>query len=490
MKRVWLALDAYEAEALSSSRNGRGMILPLTLMILVVLASIVSALLALGALEPQIASNVLRANQALNLAEAGAERAVAQFIADPGPVNCAMATADDGCPTPTPTATTTLFNSVNLTNAGTYTVTYRPIGFATLVVDSTGQTSIGGAQRTVRVILSTHFTSKFALLGDGGVKVKKDSKVKGNRGSAHDNTKTHIHNCDGVCVEQTATSSGDKESCKGCTDPERVGIPGLSGPGKPKETLPKVSPLDLKAKADYVLGDDGKVYDAAGNVIADTKTKGKDTPWNGWSMSGKGEWVNDSDTPPPGTYYASKRIRIVGNPGAPGAPWKATLIAGDGKHKGTVNVRGDAVMEPDLPGLLMVAGKVKLKYTPADDFALDTDDQADDAKAKETDDLDDKKDGDDEAAEDADDDVKEAKRVRPRGYMDLTGTIIATSHKDTDKGKAKGRVKLSGQVRLNGNIISHGRIELHKGATVTYNVGSRARFLGPLQILSWSTVTQ
>ncbi|PYM17392.1 MAG: hypothetical protein DMD81_09225 [Candidatus Rokuibacteriota bacterium] len=63
-------------------RDERGIILPLALVILVVVVTLASAMLALGTTEPQIAANLVRGAQALSLAEAGAERGIAYFNAN------------------------------------------------------------------------------------------------------------------------------------------------------------------------------------------------------------------------------------------------------------------------------------------------------------------------------------------------------------------------------------------------------------------------
>lgn len=465
----------------------RGFALTIVIFITALFLAITGSSLFFSGMDLKTASNHKLSNQAFYVADAGIEAALVDLVSKNfdsvlvGPDGLKN-TKDDGIPS---------FGSSVVFGGGAYAVKVRDNDdgdgdpFADvdgkIFITSTG--SIGGAQQVVEALVSDQYIASHALLGQRGVKVKKNSSINGQRGSVHDNTKTEIK-CEGtgICIEKTATSSTDK--CKNCTDPKLVGMPETSGGNKPSVKIPKVSPMDFIKNADYILGDKGEILDGkTGAVLA---ADAKKTPWNGWTMGGRGEWINDSDAPPNGTYYASKRIRITGNPGALGAAWRATLIAGSAKNKGKVEVRGDAVIEPDTPGLLFVAGKVKLKWKKPDNDEEDVDDKDDDAKAKETDDADDKKDDDDDAKDDADDDVKEVERTRPRNYMQLTGTIIATSHKDNDKDKAKGRVKISGDVRLNGNVVADGRIEV-KGATVTYN-GSGPRLPGTLQIIAWRQV--
>lgn len=453
-------------------RRGRdegGVILPMALFMLLILAALSAALLAIGRSEVQISANQLRGTQSLFVADGGLERAIRDFVATPDLVTNAK------------TDTVTLFaKGTTLGSIGTYAVTYRSIGPSTVLVSSTGESSIGGGQRTVDSVVTTAFMAKYALLGESGVKVKKSSKIEGELGGVHDNTKTEVK-CDGTpCIEKTATSSTSK--CTDCTS-SHVGVPGSSGGNRKKVKVPNVKATDFTA--DYVMGD-GTITDKTGTVVYNSKDDKKSDGWNGWTQGGNGEWVMSGDSPLNGTYYATKRIRITGNPGAPGAPWKATLLAGSTKNKGTVDIRGAAIMEPAISGLLIVAGKVKVKWEKADEDGQDADDKDDDDKGKKDDDGDDDKDDKDAAKEDDDDEKKEKDKSRPRSYVELKGTIFATSHKDKDKDKGTGRVKLSGDVRLTGNIVAKGRVEV-KGSTVTYNGSGVPNIVGDVQVIAWGT---
>src|SRR5207302_3937742 len=79
------------------SRGGdeRGIILPMTLIILTVLVTLVTAMLALGTTEPQIAANLVRGAQALGLAEAGADRALAAFANPSGTLGQCLVAAQN-----------------------------------------------------------------------------------------------------------------------------------------------------------------------------------------------------------------------------------------------------------------------------------------------------------------------------------------------------------------------------------------------------------
>ncbi len=420
--------------AFNASRNQRGVILPLTLMTLFILAGLVAALLALAVAEPQIAANFLSGTQGLSLAEAGAERAIAQFVADPTLVN--NAACNPTCPAPAP-----LFGGAQtLASLGTYTVTYRPIAFATVLIQSTGQTQIGGVQRTVRVVATTQFASNYALLGDQ-VEVDGNARASGTAGAIHGNREAEVKGS--AFVEQTATSAS--ADCEGCTEPLHVGVPTLSGSNKPNVPIPTINPGDLLPKANYVFGDGVTVVNgstvpehqilivATGILVLENTGA-----FVGWRMHGAGEWqFSGVTTPPNGTFYASKEIKITASPGSATAPWNATFVAGGTREEGKVEIEGHPNIVPALQDLLIVAGKVKVKGNGGD--------------------------------------------------ASLRGVIVSTA---THHGEPIGEVELEGSVTLTGNVISSGELEAKGNATVIYNVSTRTGLLGPLRILSWTPVLQ
>jgi len=429
---------------------------------LLALAALVTALLATGVTEPQIAANVRQGGQALSAAEAGVERAIAYFLvsANQGIVNCAMATAADGCPTPTPAGTTTLYSAQALGNVGTYTVTYRPISFATLLLESTGTTTIGSIPRTVRVVVTKAYVARFGVLGDD-VEITGNGQVLGNSGAVHGNTQTKLGGSS--FVQQTATTASTKaDDCKNCTVPctkctppgpssQGVGVPSMSGAGKPAEPIPTVAPSSFISSATVVLGDGTTSVTCAGlsvtvpknqilNVVAIgavtacTLTPEDTGIFQGWKMNGAGEWeFSGSSTPPNGTYYASKEIKITSSPGSAATPWQATLIAGGTSEQGEVKIDGAPNMTPFFNDLLTLAGEVELK-----------------------------------------------------GNATLKGTVMASgTGKDSNSS-----IEIEGNVNLTGNLIAPGEIEVTGSAKITYNVGTRTRILSPtLRILSWSTVS-
>lgn len=416
----------------------RGTVLPLALIILLVLASIVSALLALGAMEPQIAANVLRDSQALNLAEAGADRTIA-YLLDPANkqiVDCAMATADDGCPTPTGAAT--LYAAQPVENTGTYTVAYRPLSFATLLIESTGATRIANIQRTVRVIVSSHFLSRYAMLGTN-VDISGNTRIQGTLGAVHANSSTAL----GGSAYVTLTATSSSGTCTECTNARYVGNAG-GGSGAPEQSIPRPNPADYASRATFALNADGTITDRtvsppltyggrAGNPpIAGSK-------FDGWRMTGSGVWSYSGSSAPgspaDGSYYSPNEVHVQASPGSADSPWRASFIAGTSPDTGVVEIRGHPNIVAFLNDLLIIAADVRLTGTGGDAY--------------------------------------------------LKGTIVATA----PTGEAGIEAEEFGGVNLTGNIIAFGDIAARGTNTITYDVPTRTRFIGPLRILSWSTTS-
>jgi hypothetical protein len=177
---------------------------------------------------------------------------------------------------------------------------------------------------------------------------------------------------------------------------------------------------------------------AIGSVPACTLTNENTGIFSGWRMQGAGQWeFSGSGTPPDGTYFASNRIEVRASPGTASTPWRATLISGLAPEEGRVFIEGHPTIVPFFEDVLIVAGEVTLKGTG--------------------------------------------------GAATLTGAVLASGGQAVD---VEPEVKIEGSVNLIGNILTGGEIEVRGTATVTYNVATRTRLLGPLRVLSWSTVSQ
>jgi hypothetical protein len=410
--------------------NDRGVVLPLTLIVLVVLASLVTALLALGVTEPQISANLLRSQQAIGLAEAGLERAVAHFQ---DPANKSV--VDTACVALPCGSGGTLWQDVALAGQGTYTVTWRPIAFATILVESRGTT--GGAlmaERTVRVVLTTQYDSRYAILARK-VEAGGHGRVLGSLGLIHGNEEVELNGSS--WVDQTATTAGS--TCAGC-DARHVGNAPGSGAGRPEQSIPSISPASLLPRADFVFGDDAiplptgatgctsaavipkdQIYVRAENRCVSFVT---DPRFLGWAPKPRsaGSWsYSGVTTPPNGTFYASGEIRLQASPGTAGSPWEATLVAA------SVDIQGHPTIQPYLRDLLIVSNRVEINGTGGD--------------------------------------------------ASLRGAIVAS-----------GEVELTGGLSLTGNVLARGEVELSGNATITYNSKTRLPVTGALRIVSWSNV--
>lgn len=471
---------------IDACRGERGIILPLTLIILLILAGMVAVLLALGVSEPQIAANVLRSNQALSLAEAGAERAIAYFVvptSSSGGADTVATACDPSCPS-TPTATT-LWSSQDVGGVGTYTVTWTPISYGTVLIESTGTASVGSVQRKVRVVVTRQWVTKFGILGKD-VEVTGNGAVKGNVGAVQGNSSVQVTGSGYVQQSATtaSTNSGDfsgtdcnasGNSCDPATG-KGIGVFSASGAGKPSVTIPNVAPTDFLTKAlaaspakqVIVLGGggtadpgvpsacSGQVKDTSGTLISPQPTTvgqhlilnelaigataactlspdgGSTGPFAGWQMHGAGEWeFSGSSTPPDGVFYATKEIKVTSSPGSSATPWKATFLAGDTKETGKTEIVGTPTINAYFNDLLTAAGEVKVS-----------------------------------------------------GNATLKGTLFGTSTTNDPTGN----VEISGSATLTGNVISNAKAKQSAGQVI-YNTPARLRLLSPnLSIVSWSAV--
>ena len=430
-----MMLTVLRVRTFAAGHDARGIVLPLTLFIVLLLAAMAAALLSMGAMESQISANLLRGTQAFDLAEAGAERAVASFVANPALVGNAAA------------AVTALFTNQTLGSVGTYTVTYQLMGPSRVLVKSTGQSAIGNLTQQVQLVVAVTSQSPFAIVADD-TQIKDAARITGTGGQAHGNSNMKL-STDGW-VEQTATSTNTSpSSCTLCTNTHNVGNVGGSGPGKPLQTLSTVSPLDYKAKADFLMGTDGKIRNQAGTVLADcgtAPTPGCTTgPFAGWMTNNNstepGNWhyKGIGPNPPDGMYYSDWELSIDSSPGTVAAPWKATLITGNATRPGELEFGmkpGSApYIVPYYQGLLGVGG---------------------------------------------------ATIIQGGGVYE--GTIISTTLPRPGV-FIRNPLVMKGSARLNGQILSDGQVLISQNARIDYNPAGGGLF-GPPQILSWTRLAQ
>jgi Tfp pilus assembly protein PilX len=476
-------LTVLRIRAFSAWHDTRGVVLPLTFFILVLLAGLVAALLSVGATESQISANLLRGTQAFNLAEAGAERAIAQFVADSSLVGNATCS-------PCPGALTTPFPNLTLGSVGTYTVTYQPIGPSTVLVKSTGTSSIGNVAQNIQVVVTAvPGTPGSAVFGDD-VEITGTNTICGSGGSIFGNTKVVIAdqgngNAAGNCgaggnnggsgggnnklpwIDKTASAPAGA-TCTLCTDSKHIGVLSGSGTNGTAQSLPPNSSITdaiyKAANADFIMDSSGHITiqknPPAGYNVGDVFTCGEKPgctsgPFKGWyhKMSQPGDWhFEGSGTPPNGTYLAPLEISVKSTVGTALNPWKATLLVGDSTpapgypagHPGEWEIYANNSFivpagNPLFPNLLGVGGTVLLEGT----------------------------------------------------NTTLTGTLISTTKsRGLTTADDRPSVLMDQGVTLNGNIISDGQVLISGTSKIVYNPVGGAGAFGAPQIISWTRVAQ
>lgn len=322
-------------------RDERGMILPLAMMVLVVLASLTGALLAIGGSEVAVANNHLRSTQALFLAEAGVEDA--------------FNTLRDS-PTMTGTASTNLTAMPSLSGPsptvaayGSYSVQYQRVGGNTVRVVSTGTTA-SGARRPLTAVFTNNFTVDTAILTGGSFTISGSPNLEGNCGTVHSNVNLTVSGNPTVTHDLTATGT--------YTASGSPAVGGVAGGSQPQRSIPSIVPSEFLAAAKatvpateiFQLKSNGQVLNGYDQVI-DTVSPGG--TYRGWTYNTGTPvvWAVIGNTGYDGTYYVEGRATISGNPGNPITPWRTTVIA-----SGDVVVTGGPEIQAHLADTLLVAG--------------------------------------------------------------------------------------------------------------------------------------
>jgi hypothetical protein len=348
----------------ASWHGERGVALPLALMVLLLLAALSVAILATGASETRIATNVLRGAQAFYLAEAGLEEAFNWFRTD-------LTRLDPSLPpawTPVPTAGP----GSDLAAYGTYgPVEYRAAGGSgsrTVEVRSTGTTvasAVGGAgQRVLRAIFTTNFVSTDAIRTKETLTVSGNPGLRNACGSIHSNGDLLLNVTPGTdslgvprptAVEGNATATGSYTT----TGSGTASIAGLQAPHRPSKPIPTVavsqvrdaalargiSPIVLRSNPAGTQG--FFVENSVETAVADGAS------YNHWTFRAgtPATWEVTGTAPPDGTYYVEGHAVIKVSPGTGASPWTATILA-----TGSIDVQGAPRMTPHLADTLLVSG--------------------------------------------------------------------------------------------------------------------------------------
>ncbi len=190
-----------------------------------------------------------------------------------------------------------------------------------------------GASATVEAAVAR--VSLPALLVDGHLRVRGSPSVMGEGGSVHANGTLELEAS--PCAEKqwsaTATIGGAALGGPGCTSGEAQ-----LRPAQRSIPLPDLVPSSFKSRADYVLGSDGSIRDAAGTSVS----------VSGWSWNPRDHVWSTNGNVAAGTYYAEGSIQVFGDQRVIGAPVRLTLVA-----EGSVDLAGGVRIVPATAGLTM-----------------------------------------------------------------------------------------------------------------------------------------
>lgn len=222
-----------------------------------------------------------------------------------------------------------------------------------------------------------------ALLVNGDLSMGGSSSILGIAGNVHANGDIDLNAGGGTTISGTISTSGTITSSPALPT---GGVPNYET-GSPLQDVPDFNPRLIwdrqhvsYASEWYDLCPDGTVRrptNAAGPctgvIEADTSAGAE---FRGFKLSGD-DWDYSGNSTFDGVYYAyQKNIKVGGNPGEAGAPWKATLIteaiAGGAsgsctttRSYGDIQISGNPGAIPFITGLGFIAGRdLKLNGNP------------------------------------------------------------------------------------------------------------------------------
>jgi len=261
--------------------------------------------------------NVLTSKQAFYLSEAGIQHAKTFLTQNQSNWNTyASATMQ------------TLIAYTSLGSTGGYRVTVKDGGGGSLLLNSTG-TASGNAQSVVQSLVTrtATYTPRYAFITGKNIAMNVNALIQGTSGGVHANGQLYIENSPTISTD--ATASGVYNASYGTPT-----VGGVSGGGKPLETIPAIRPSDFYASRDYLLDCDGNVYDVNGVL----KATGS---WNGWSYSGTcsaATWKMGSTSTINGSLYVNGDVVITGSVGTTASPWIVSIIATNSINVSSQNI--------------------------------------------------------------------------------------------------------------------------------------------------------
>ena len=297
------------------NRDDAGIALLTSLIAIATLTILGLGMITTGRISLMISGNGIESVEAGYLAESGSTHARALIVPMGSDFTTLLQLGDGtGCtgdelstatPNPIPSSGYTL-------GAGSYVVSICDDndGDSDPSADSNGVIrviSVGtgptGGTATIELTLGTSDVP--AILVDGNLRINAGTTVTGTAGAVHSNGDLHL-NGSSACAQMHFSTAGSIVS------PPPLGSTGAAcnetgggmdvRPGEPLVSTPTVDFPALKASVDYILKDNGTIYN-----VATTATTG---PFGGWSWSGP-KWEIDGLVN--GSYYAENTAININN---------------------------------------------------------------------------------------------------------------------------------------------------------------------------------
>ncbi|MBL4665250.1 MAG: pilus assembly PilX N-terminal domain-containing protein [Nitrospinaceae bacterium] len=341
--------------------NQKGIALIAGLVFLTVLSLLIITTIRWASDDITRTKNYVETRQATYIAEAGIQMALNYFNYDssgnsPGEVDNGF---DDELVGGSDWPTGTFSNIALGSGGGTYTVTIDDNAEGdgdndvdtdnSVILTSTG--TISGVTATIEaVIYRPLFTSQFAILSEGDVKVAGSSTtITGTNGSVH--TNSDFTQTGTPTISEGSSSSG---TCSGSTC-------GSAG-GASTEFVPTFEPSDFEQYADYIFNDDGTIdqRNADGSITTGVEANSIFDGFShhntqGWSVGGNS--AIGTEVPNQAFLYFKDDFR-ANSIGSSGTPWEITLVVEESiSWTGNAYISNwkDSALTPDLQNLFLIA---------------------------------------------------------------------------------------------------------------------------------------
>lgn len=187
-------------------------------------------------------------------------------------------------------------------------------------------------------VTASGFQAHCAVMTQESVSFHGTIAVSGSGNCVHSNRNVHWTNSPSSLVGQVGAS--------GTITGDVAAAGGTANPGAPSIIIPEINPGAYAQHADYVLKADGRILDKSSALVQDTVASG---PWWGWELHTTGgvtRWRKSNTAPSPeGLYFVEGHVTSHANVGAPGAPWRVSIMA-----TGSINLSGGTAHFEDYKG--------------------------------------------------------------------------------------------------------------------------------------------